>query len=118
MCAMANFVLWYVVAALEVAFEAESRCLSTLGRAKVGFSVVERTAAGEPIYVKGVRGVAERNTMRYFLAIEAHLGALAVPARERRDKALRDWFDATERYPQLREMSRDDYLAMKRGASG
>jgi len=91
--------------------------LSTLGRSKVGFSVVDRGKDGEPVRVKGVRGVAERNTMRYFLAIEAHLAALALPPAERRDKRLRDWFDATERYPQLREMTRDEYLAMKAGVS-
>jgi hypothetical protein len=89
--------------------------LATSGRDKVGFSVVGRDAAGSARYVSGIRGVAERNTMRYFLAIEACLDALAVPADRQLETRLREWFAATERYPrQLREMELDQYLAMKR----
>jgi hypothetical protein len=62
-----------------------------------------------------MRGVVERNTMRYFLAIEAHLGALSVPAAGRMEKSLRDWFAGSERYPrQLHEMEQGAYLSMKR----
>jgi len=57
----------------------------------------------------------ERNTMRYYLAIEAFLGALAVPPPARFEKRIGDWFTATERYPQqLRELDRAEYLDMKR----
>ncbi|WPB58809.1 hypothetical protein [Xylophilus sp. GOD-11R] len=74
--------------------------LSTLGRDKAGFTT------------DGVRGVVERNTMRYYLAIDSFLAAPSVAQREPRAAA---WFDATERYPkQLHEMERDEYLAMKR----
>jgi hypothetical protein len=59
--------------------------------------------------------VVERNTMRYYLAIEAYLGALSAPPRARLEKRLHDWFAASERYPrQLHEMKRNDYLDMKR----
>lgn len=89
--------------------------LSTVGRDKVGFSVVRSGADGKPVYIDGVRGVLERNTMRYYLAIEAYLGALASPPAEQLDKRLRDWFASTERYPQqLHELDRDAYLQMKR----
>jgi hypothetical protein len=89
--------------------------LSTIGRNKVGFSIVGRKADGQPIYRGGMRGVIERNTMRYYLAIEAYLGALSVPAPERLEKRLNDWHAGVERYPlQLRELGRDEYLAMKR----
>src|SRR6185295_20126211 len=90
--------------------------LSTTGRNKVGFSVVERGPDGAPVYMRGERGVIERNTMRYYLALEAYLGALGVPAAERQEKRLNDWFTAIERYPrQLRdEMDREQYLSMKR----
>jgi hypothetical protein len=85
--------------------------LATSGSHKVGFS---RGEDGEPL-VKGMRGVLERNTMRYFLAIEAYLDTLAAPPAERASRRLLAWFDATERYPrQLHEMERDDYLALKR----
>ena len=89
--------------------------LSTAGRDKVGFSVTGKTDDGKPVYIDGVRGVVERNTMRYYLAIEAYLGSLAAPASEQQERRPRDWFAATERHAQqLHEMGRDDYLKMKR----
>ena len=89
--------------------------LATAGRDKVGFSIVGKDADGKPVFVNNVRGVVERNTMRYYLAIEAYLGAYTAPAPEQLDKRLRDWFNATERYPQqLHEIERSDYLEMKR----
>lgn len=89
--------------------------LATLGRDKVGFTIVNRQPDGEPIYIKTVRGVVERNAMRYYLAIEAYLSALHLPDAERPDKRLREWYNAIERYPrQLHELEREDYLSMKR----
>ena len=89
--------------------------LSTAGREKVGFSVTGKTEDGKPVYIDGVRGVVERNTMRYYLAIEAYLGSLAAPPGEQQEKRLRDWFASTERHKQqLHEIERDDYLKMKR----
>ena len=88
--------------------------LATIGRNKVGFSIVGQRADGKPAYITGVRGVVERNTMRYYLAIEAYLGAIGLPAAERLDKRLNDWFAAIERYPlQLHEMERNEYIEMK-----
>jgi hypothetical protein len=89
--------------------------LATAGHDKIGFSITGRGEDGRPTYIKGVRGVVERNTMRYYLAIEAYLGSLSAPPAEQQERRLRDWFAATERYaPQLHEMDRDEYLAMKR----
>lgn len=89
--------------------------LATTGSDKVGFSVVGRKPDGEPIYTGKMRGVIERNTMRYYLAIEAFLGALSAPESERLEKRLNDWYAGVERYPiQLREIERDEYLTMKR----
>jgi hypothetical protein len=89
--------------------------LSTSGRDKVGFSVAERTAAGQPVYVKGVRGVVERNTMRYYLALEAYLGTLESTRAERVDKRLRAFHAGLERYPkQLHELELAEYLEIKR----
>ncbi len=88
--------------------------LSTIGAGKVGFSVIGKTADGQPRYVDNVRGVVERNTMRYYLAIEAYLDSLAAPEAERGEKRLEDWFAATERYPlQLHELDRKEYIEMK-----
>lgn len=89
--------------------------LGTAGSGKVGFTILGTRPDGQPQYVEGMRGVVERNTMRYYLAIESHLGALSSPPQARTDKSLRDWFAATERYPrQLREIGETEYLDMKR----
>ena len=89
--------------------------LASSGRDKVGFSVVDRTPAGRPILVGGVRGVVERNTMRYYLALEAYLATLDAPAAERMDKRLRAFHAGLERYPrQLHELEIAEYLEIKR----
>jgi hypothetical protein len=89
--------------------------LATSGRDKVGFSVVDRTAEGRPVYVGGVRGVVERNTMRYYLGLEAYLGTLDAPAPERAERRLRAFHAGLERYPrQLREHDLAEYLEIKR----
>ncbi|PKO58890.1 MAG: hypothetical protein CVU24_16395, partial [Betaproteobacteria bacterium HGW-Betaproteobacteria-18] len=53
--------------------------LATLGAGKVGFTLVGKSADGQPIHVAGVRGVVERNTMRYYLAIDSFLASLSEP---------------------------------------
>ena len=88
--------------------------LATLGRDKRGFSVVGKTANGQPITVGGVRGVVERNTLRYYLALQSHLRSHGAPGGNATQLALQTWFDATERYAeQLHEMDGPDYIAMK-----
>jgi hypothetical protein len=87
--------------------------LATAGASKVGFTTVEE--GGQPHLVGGMRGVMERNTMRYFLAIEAYLASLGTPSQGRAERRFEAWFDATERFArQLHEMSREQYLSMKR----
>lgn len=89
--------------------------LATIGRDKVGFSVVGRENDGQPKYIGDMRGVVERNTMRYYLAVEAYLGALPLPPAQRFERRLADWFAGVERYPrQLHELERDEYLELKR----
>lgn len=89
--------------------------LATIARDKVGFSIIERDPDGTLVYMGSVRGLIERNTMRYYLAIEAYLEAYALPAAQQPERRLRDWFAAVERYPrQLHELERDEYLSMKR----
>ncbi len=86
--------------------------LTTVGSSKVGFSMLEQAPGGAKKPVEGMRGAVERNTMRYYLAIDAFLAA---PAADQLDRRLQHWFDATEQYPrQLREVERSAYLAMKR----
>ncbi len=89
--------------------------LATAGSSKVGFTRAADSSDAEPHYVGGVRGLLERNTMRYYLAIDAYLKALAAPPDKRLQQRLTTWFNATEVYArQLHEVDRQDYLEMKR----
>ena len=90
--------------------------LATAGRHKVGFSVIGHKPDGQPQFIAGALGVLERNTMRYFLAVEAYLDALSLPAAQRFEARLEHWFASTERHAmQLHEMERAEYFALKRG---
>ena len=89
--------------------------LATIGSSKVGFTILEKKADGTPVYQGGVLGLLERNTMRYYLAIDAYLNALPLAPGEQVERRIRDWYASTERYaPQLHEMEQSDYLDMKR----
>ena len=89
--------------------------LMTIGSQKVGFSITGRNAEGQPVHIGGVLGLLERNTMRYYLAIDAYLSAYTLPPGEQFEKRIHDWYASTERYAtQLHEMDQADYLEMKR----
>jgi hypothetical protein len=89
--------------------------LGTTGKDKVGFTVAGTQPDGQPQHVGGMRGLVERNSMRYYLAIEAFLGSLSAPPQAQLEKRLRDWYAASERYPrQLHEVGQAEYLEMKR----
>jgi hypothetical protein len=78
----------------------------------VGFTVLGKTPEGQPDYIRGLRGLVERNAMRYFLTLDAYLSA---PGPEQADRRQRRWFAAAEQYPrQLHEVDLDTYLALKR----
>ena len=87
--------------------------LATVGSGKVGFTK-EKPGASSP-YIGGMRGVVERNTMRYYLAIDAYLDSLAAPAAEQLEARLQAWYEANEKYArQLHEVDKTAYLEMKR----
>ncbi|MGH8856976.1 MAG: hypothetical protein ACREXG_02940, partial [Polaromonas sp.] len=87
--------------------------LATLGRGKVGFTQINQEQ--KSVYVGGMRGIVERNTMRYYLAIEAYMATLSRPPAQQPDARLQYWFDATEEYAQqLHEVDRNNYLDMKK----
>jgi len=117
-----SFIHWsYAYGYGLAARAAMSAYLATIGRDKVGFSIDGRNDDGTPSYVRGLRGVIERNTMRYYLAIEAYVtetpAAAGTPDDEAvlRERRLRNWFAATERYPrQLHEVDLATYLEVKR----
>ena len=89
--------------------------LATIGRNKVGFTATGMDADGTISYIGGVRGVVERNTMRYYLAIVSYLGAVGVAPADQPEQRFQGWFSAVEQFPQqLHEMDRREYLDMKR----
>jgi hypothetical protein len=63
----------------------------------------------------GLRGVVERNALRYHYTVEAVLGASTLPPAPQAEQRLRTWWALVEPHPrQLHEMGRDDDVAMKR----
>jgi hypothetical protein len=89
--------------------------LGTLGSGKVGFTVDGNLPDGLPNFIGGVRGMVERNTMRYYLAIDSFLAASHEAPASQFETRMQSWFTAVEKYPrQLHEMDRSQYLEMKR----
>lgn len=94
---------------------AMSTYLSTIGRNKMGFSVEGKDEYNKPIYIQGVRGVIERNAIRYYFAIMSYLNTLSDRKEKRFESKISHWFDLTEQYhKQLYEMDKADYLKYKR----
>jgi hypothetical protein len=88
---------------------------STIGRSKVGFSVVGQDKKGEPIFVGGRVGSLERTVMRTYLALQTWLEGKTQPEADRLEWRLRRWYTLTERYRrQLHEFEEDEYLDAKR----
>jgi hypothetical protein len=87
--------------------------LNTIGRDKVGFSTENKD--GKKVYIGGVRGALERNTMRYYLAFLSYIDTLKVPEPQRFEQRISRWYDLTNRYPrQLKELEKGEYLSIKR----
>lgn len=89
--------------------------LATLGSDKVGFSIIEEDEDGQPIYIDGILGIIERNSVRYYFSIKSYLDTLTVNSIDRFEARLNKWFDLTEDFKrQLYELDRKDYLEYKR----
>jgi len=89
--------------------------LNTAGRNKVGFSREDTDSSASPRYVRGFRGLVERNAMRYYLAFEAFLDMQFVPVTQRFEACVNAVYDLMEKYPrQLHEMEKEEYLDAKR----
>jgi hypothetical protein len=87
---------------------------ATLGRGKIGFSISGKDKDGKPVYIDGLRGAIERNSVRYYFAVQSYIDTLKVPENERFMRRLNRWFDLTEQFPvQLFEMDRGAYLQSK-----
>lgn len=88
--------------------------LSTLGKDKKGIKVIDHDNQGNPVYSGGAIGVAERNLVRYYFAFMTFFDSAAeINTEKRYANQLIDWFDRTENFPQLYEMSKQEYLDSK-----
>ena len=87
---------------------------ATIARDKIGFSSYAGTNGNQHL-IGGVRGAVERNTVRYYLALQTYLDTLKYPEGQRFEQRLSRWFDLTARYPrQLEELDKSEYLINKR----
>ncbi len=88
---------------------------STLGRGKVGFSIVGTDRQGDPVYVGGLQGAIERNAVRYYLAVLSYMDSLRFPEEQRFEQSISRWYDLTSQFPrQLSEVEKASYLNTKR----
>ena len=89
--------------------------LETAARNRVGFTREDADPTGSPRYVKGFKGLVERNAMRHYLAFRAYLDMQSVPATHRFEACINAAYDLIEQYPtQLRDMGKAEYLDVKR----
>lgn len=87
--------------------------LATLGRKKVGFTIDSYDENNDPVYVKGMQGIVERNSMRYFIAIRAFLDTFS-RNNEGWDKRVDLWYQLALPYErQLLEVKEKKYLETK-----
>lgn len=94
-----------------------STYLATLGRNKIGFSQVP-DASGKLAPVRGLPAMIERNVVRYYLALQVDLETRALPAAGRFDQQMHRWYELTERFAQLYDLPKADYVANKRRERG
>lgn len=88
--------------------------LATLGRKKVGFSIDEYDENNNPVYVKGVQGIVERNSMRYFIAIRTFLDTFALNNQDWSNR-INYWYQLALPYKrQLLEVNDRKYLKTKK----
>jgi len=88
--------------------------LATLGRGKVGFSVESYDEKKQPQYVKGMQGIVERNSMRYFLAIRTVIDTNDQQINNW-DNRITHWYKLAYPYQrQLLELEDKKYLNTKK----
>jgi hypothetical protein len=89
--------------------------MKVFGGGKVGFSVIGTDSDGNPVYAGGLRGAVERDVVCYYLAFLAYIDTLKIPAEQRFEKRVSQWYDLAALYKkQLLEMKEEEYLTYKR----
>jgi hypothetical protein len=93
---------------------AEKAYFATLGWGKVGFTVTGTDRNGKPVYIGGPRGAIERNSVRYYFAIQSLMNTLRYPEKSRFSMRISEWYDLTTRYrKQFFDLDKKDYLTFK-----
>jgi hypothetical protein len=89
--------------------------MNIFGGSKVGFSITGTDRAGNPVYVGGMRGSAERDVVCYYLAELAYLDALKAPPGQRFDRRINQWYDLSARFKKqlFGELKKEEYLKYK-----
>lgn len=89
--------------------------MKIFGGSKIGFSVISTDSAGNPVYVKQLRGSAERDVVFHYLAILAYLDTRKAPPVQRDERRFNKYYDLTMLFKkQLFQMERKKYLTYKR----
>ena len=87
---------------------------ATLGRDKIGFTVIGTDRNSKPIYIGGPRGAVERSAVRYYFGIQSFMNTLSYPEESRFSMKINEWYSLTNRYgKQLFDLDKKDYLASK-----
>ena len=88
---------------------------ATVASSKVGFSTSSKGRSGKVKYVRGQRGGAERNIVRYLLSIQTYFETIDYESQsDGYVRRLERWFELTQQHEkQLYEMSRETYLDIK-----
>ncbi len=93
---------------------AEKLYFATFGWGKIGFTVTGTDRNGKPVYIRGPRGAIERNSVRYYFAIQSFINTLHYPEKSRFNMRISEWYDLTTRYrKQLFDLDKKDYLTFK-----
>ena len=88
--------------------------LATIGRHKVGFTIKEYDKENQPVYIQGLQGIVERNSMRYFLAIRSFLDTVTLGQYEW-DNRINHWYELAKGFErQFIEVREKEYIDTKR----
>jgi hypothetical protein len=87
---------------------------ATIGREKVGFTVIGKDGKDAPRYIGGPRGAIERSAIRYYFAIQSFMDTSRSSEELRFSQRINRWYDLTTRFKtQLFDQEKTEYLKVK-----
>jgi hypothetical protein len=85
-----------------------------VGRRHVGFSIINADTEASPKFIQGLRGVIERNAMRYVISVVSYLQADSTDPNQWLEPSLKRWYHYSEIFrAQLHDASLPQLLAIK-----